>query len=86
MCLHYVLDEWFEKIVKVESIGYCEVIRYADDFICVVQLQETEIAIENGIRERFASFGLEIHPGKSKRMSFGRYERVNAKEVNTNYS
>ncbi len=80
--LHYVLDEWFEKIVKVESIGYCEVIRYADDFICVVQLQETAIAIEHGIKKRFASFGLEIHPEKSKRMSFGRYERVNAKKHN----
>lgn len=80
--LHYVLDDWFEKIVKPNSKGYCEVIRYADDFICVVQFKETAVAIEKGIKERFAGFGLEIHPEKSKRISFGRYEQTNAQNQN----
>jgi len=35
--LHYVLDKWFEKVVKVHVRGYCEIIRYADDFVCVVR-------------------------------------------------
>ena len=30
--LHYVLDEWFEKTVKKHTRGFCELVRYADDF------------------------------------------------------
>lgn len=80
--LHYVLDEWFENVVKPNSAGYCELIRYADDFIIVVQFQGTAIAIERGIWERFAYFGLEINPEKSKRLSFGRFECKNATRQN----
>ena len=31
--LHYVLDTWYETIVKSHVRGYCELVRYADDFI-----------------------------------------------------
>jgi len=30
--LHYVLDLWFEKKMKVKFGGKAELIRYADDF------------------------------------------------------
>ena len=44
--LHYVLDEWFEKVVKVHTHGYCEIIRYADDFVCVVRYKDDAERIE----------------------------------------
>jgi len=31
------------------------------------------------MRERFAKFGLELHPGKTRTFSFGRFELINAK-------
>jgi group II intron reverse transcriptase/maturase len=80
--LHYVLDVWFENTVKKHVKGYCELVRYADDFICVVQQQESACKIEIALKNRFNRFGLEIHPEKSGLFSFGRFERINAKRQN----
>jgi len=38
--------------------------------------------IEQALRERFAKFDLELHPAKTRVISFGRYERQNAKRQN----
>lgn len=76
--LHYVLDLWFEWTVKNHTDGFCELVRYADDFVCVVQYERDAVRIEQALKNRFERFSLEIHPEKSKRMSFGRFEAQNA--------
>jgi len=76
--LHYVLDLWFEKKIKKQARGACLMVRYADDFVCMVRYQEDARHIEQALRERFAKFGLELHPEKTRTISFGRYERENA--------
>jgi len=80
--LHYVLDSWFERVVKKHVQGFCALVRYADDFVCVVRYAEDAQCIERGLYNRFKQYGLEIHPRKSRRISFGRYERENAKKQN----
>ena len=80
--LHYVLDLWFEKKVKLQVRGYCRLVRYADDFICMVQYADDARRIEQALRERFAKFDLELHSEKTRVISFGRYERENAKRQN----
>ena len=80
--LHYVLDEWFEYTVKIHVDGYCELVRYADDFVCVVQYANDAERIEKALKNRFNRYELEIHPDKSRRFSFGRFETVNAKKQN----
>ncbi len=80
--LHYVLDVWFEKEVKTHTDGFCELIRYADDFICVVQYAGDAKRIEEVLKKRFNRYGLEIHPEKSRKISFGRYEKENADKQN----
>jgi len=80
--LHYVLDLWFEKKVKPRARGACYLVRYADDFICMVQYADDAQDIEQALRERFAKFNLELHPEKTRVISFGRYERQNAKRQN----
>ena len=70
--LHYVLDTWFETTVKSQVRGYCEIVRYADD----------AKRIERGLQTRFNEYGLEIHPTKSRNISFGRFERGNARTQN----
>jgi len=80
--LHYVLDTWFETTVKSHVKGFCEIVRYADDFVCVVRYAEEAIRIERGLRNRFNKYGLELHPTKSRNISFGLYERENAKSQN----
>lgn len=77
--LHYVLDLWFEKKIKPQSRGECHIVRYADDFICMVQYADEARRIRQALHERFAKFDLELHPVKTKVISFGRYERINAR-------
>jgi group II intron reverse transcriptase/maturase len=80
--LHYVLDTWFETMVKSHVRGFCEIVRFADDFVCVVRYANDAARIERGLRNRFNKYGLEIHPTKSRNISFGRFERENAKTQN----
>ena len=80
--LHYVLDSWFDKTVKNHVRGFCELVRYADDFVAVVQYADEAQRVEKALKNRFKKYGLEIHPEKSKTFSFGRYERMNADKQN----
>lgn len=80
--LHYVLDVWFEATVKSHTKGYCELIRYADDYVCVVQYEKDAERLEKALKNRFGRFELEIHPEKSRKFSFGRFESENAKKQN----
>ena len=80
--LHYVLDLWFEKRLKREVRGVCYLVRYADDFICLVQYQDDAQYVEQALRVRFAQFDLVLHPEKTRVISFGRYERQNARRQN----
>ena len=69
-------------MVKSHVRGFCEIIRYADDFVCVVRYENEAKRIERGLRNRFNKYGLELHPTKSRNISFGRYEREKAKSQN----
>jgi group II intron reverse transcriptase/maturase len=77
--LHYVLDLWVEKRLKPEVRGACRLVRYADDFVIMVQYQDDARHAMQALRERFAKFALELHPEKTRVISFGKYERENAK-------
>ena len=70
---------WFEKRLKREVRGACQLVRYADDFVIMVQYQDDAQAVMQALRERFAKFDLELHPEKTRVISFGKYERENAR-------
>jgi group II intron reverse transcriptase/maturase len=78
--LHYVLDLWFEAVVKTYVKGECYMVRYADDFICMVQYDNEAKRIEQALHNRFAKFGLELHPEKTRTISFGRFEKERAQK------
>jgi RNA-directed DNA polymerase len=78
--LHYVLDEWFEKEIKPQVTGECHLVRYADDFIVMVQFKDEAHRLVEVIRKRFEQFDLQLHPDKTRVMSFGRYEGINAEK------
>jgi len=59
--------------------GQCYLVRYCDDFLCLVQKTEGARHVKQALEERFAKFDLEIHPEKTRVISFGRYERENAR-------
>ena len=75
--LHYVLDLWFTKKLRKELVGYAEIIRYADDFVILVQNKEDAEKILKSLRHRLEKFGLELSESKTKVVRFGRTANKN---------
>jgi RNA-directed DNA polymerase len=70
--LHYVLDLWFERRFKTKALGYCELVRYCDDFVMMCQSEEDADRFLNELQARFDKFGLKIAEEKTKKLEFGR--------------
>jgi group II intron reverse transcriptase/maturase len=70
--LHYVLDLWFERVIKPEQHGRCRMIRYADDFVACFEYRHEAEAFLEALKVRLAKFGLEVAPDKTKTLRFGR--------------
>jgi RNA-directed DNA polymerase len=77
--LHYVLDEWFEKVVKPRLRGRAYEIRFADDAVLCFQYREDAEKMLSVLSKRFAKYGLTLHPEKTRLIEFGRFARENAK-------
>jgi len=68
--LHHVLDEWFVQEVKPRMRGHCFIVRFADDFVIGLQHEDDARRVVEVLPKRFAKYGLEIHPQKSRLLSF----------------
>ncbi len=71
--LHYVLDLWADWWRKHHAHGDVIIVRWADDFIVGFEHRMDAEKFLAGLRERFAKFGLELHPDKTRLIEFGRY-------------
>jgi hypothetical protein len=71
--LHYILDLWFERVIKPKLKGYAQLIRYADDFIIGLQSEREAKRFTDALRTRLAKFGLRLAEAKSRVVKFGRY-------------
>ncbi len=80
--LHYVLDIWFEQTVKSHTKGFCHLVRYADDYVVLIQYKEDAHKIRQALENRFNKYELQLHPDKTRIFSFGRFEKENAKRQN----
>jgi RNA-directed DNA polymerase len=70
--LHTVLDEWFETHTRPKIGGRAHLIRYADDFVILCDRKSDAERFYAGIFPRFAKFGLELHPKKTRLVPFKR--------------
>jgi len=70
--LHYVLDKWYEVILKKELKGYTTLIRYCDDFIILSQSETETRKIYDRIKGRLKECGLNISERKSGIIEFGK--------------
>ena len=70
--LHYVLDLWFEKVMRKNCRGYTGMVRYCDDFVICVEKEEEARLIMDRLKERLAKFGLKVSIEKTRLISFGR--------------
>lgn len=78
--LHYVLDMWFDKVVRKKCKGEAHIVRYADDFVCFFQYQNEAKLFYKELGERLKKFGLELASDKSKIIRFGRFAKHNSKD------
>ena len=76
--LHYVLDLWFHKKWRARTArGNTIIVRYADDFVVGFQYQRDAERFLHDVKERMASFSLELHPDKTRLIEFGRFAQKN---------
>src|SRR5271166_2890061 len=70
--LHYVFDLWVQWWRKRFAHGDVIVVRFADDFTVGFEHEQDARRFLADLRERFAKFGLELHPDKTRLIEFGR--------------
>jgi group II intron reverse transcriptase/maturase len=71
--LHYVLDRWARQWRRRNARGDLVIVRFADDFVAGFEHHDDAQRFLAELRERFASFGLELHPDKTRLIEFGRH-------------
>ena len=71
--LHYVLDLWVSSWRKKHARGEVYIVRYADDFVMGFQYEQDAHAMREALVSRFAQFGLQLHPEKTRVLRFGRF-------------
>ena len=75
--LHYVLDLWADWWRSRFARGDVIIVRWADDFIAGFEHRDDAERFLEELRGRFAKFGLELHPGKTRLIEFGRHAARN---------
>ncbi len=62
---HYVIDEWFEEVVKGHCKGKVELFRYADDLVVCCQYQKDAQRIRSALTLRLAKYKLKLNEDKT---------------------
>ena len=70
--LHTVLDEWYVTQIREQLEGKSFLVRYADDFVMGFSDKSDAENFQQQLKERFANYGLEIHPSKTRLVRFKR--------------
>jgi group II intron reverse transcriptase/maturase len=76
--LHYVLDVWFERVVKRDIVGRAYLCRYADDFVCAFEHKADAEAFYRALGGRLSKFGLEVSEEKTRVVRFSRQDRADS--------
>ena len=76
--LHYAFDLWVEQWRRRHAMGQVIVVRYADDWVAGFQFRGDAQRFQKAVAARLQSFGLTLHPNKTRLIEFGRFARDNA--------
>jgi group II intron reverse transcriptase/maturase len=75
--LHHVPGLWADWWRSRFAHGDVIIVRWADDFIVGFEHRDDAERFLEELRGRFAKFGLELHPGKTRLIEFGRHAARN---------
>ncbi len=64
--LHYVFDLWAHRWRQRHCQGDVRLIRYVDDIVVGFEKREAAEQFQEALRQRFARFGLQLHPEKTR--------------------
>ena len=78
--LHYAFDLWVRQWRTTQARGDVIVVRYADDFLVGFQHRGQAQRFLAALRQRFAKFGLELHPDKTRLIEFGPWAAHNRRK------
>ncbi len=70
--LHYVIDEWFNSVVRKHIQGTAEMVRYADDMVFIFENKKDAERVFKSLPKRLERYGLKLHLGKSQLLDSGR--------------
>ena len=73
--LHYVFDLWAHQWRQRHCQGDVRLVRFVDDIVVGFEKRHEAEQFQEALRQRFAQFGLELHPEKTRLMEFGRFAR-----------
>ena len=71
--LHYVFDLWARQWRRRHARGDVVVVRFADDLVVSFQYRDDAVRFWADLRDRFATFGLELNDDKTRLIEFGRF-------------
>jgi RNA-directed DNA polymerase len=77
---HYVIDEWFEKVVKAHCKGRVELFRYGDDAVICCQYKEDAARVKSALSKRLEKYKLKLNEEKTSCVSFSRREYQQGKK------
>ena len=69
---HYVIDDWFKKVVKIRCKGKDEMFRYCDDLVVCCQYDYDTERIMKVLGKRLSKYGLTEE--KTNLVPFSRFE------------
>jgi RNA-directed DNA polymerase len=75
--LHYVFDLWADQWRRRHARGDVILTRFADDYVAGFEHREDAERFLADLRDRFAQFGVELHPEKTRLIEFGRFAARN---------
>ena len=70
---HYVIDEWFNTVVKAHCAGRVEMFRYCDDVVICCQFEHDARRISKALKSRLEKFNLQLNVEKTKLVSFSKW-------------
>jgi RNA-directed DNA polymerase len=77
--LHFVLDLWFENVVKQSMSGKAVLVRYADDFVVGFKYHKDAALFYRALPARLKKFGLEAAKKKTRKLMFNRFRKEDSK-------
>jgi group II intron reverse transcriptase/maturase len=76
--LHYVLDLWFERVVKPGLQGEAYLVRYIDDLVRCFQYRADALRVQEALCKRLRKLSLTLEATKTKLVEFGRFAQRHA--------